>query len=398
MSAAATVHCSIQPPPVPVRVSQSKSQTAFSWKLFAAALFIGILVQAAGPNWLKSVFVADRLPAFEKALMLLTAIAASVSLHELGHLIPSLCFGFHVSRVSVGPVSLARLGSAWKLQYSRNWFSGSVSAVPANDRAWRLRMLAVVAAGPLASLALFLLAGYEMNRLTAYPSLFVFAKSLAEINFFIALLGLIPNSEDAQVRNDARLFWTILRNRSQAEQIKLYQQVTRLQINAVRPRDYPQQLIERLACSRGTSDLILFSAHTIYLWALDSGEIATAAAWDRYATALIEEQNLRLRNIVLCESAYFDLVHRGDSISACKKLNETNFTALPGSLLHRSNAVRQLAMRNYPEALMNIEKARAGLNDPRSCFAFELILLDFLERQVAMRTDEHRPRAMHAAA
>lgn len=399
MSHAAVTGFVPQPPGLPELVLERTSQSKFFTVLFVSALMLGILIQAAGPAWLKNIFRPDQLEVFQKAGILLLAIAVSVVLHELGHLIPSLGFGFHVSRIVFGPLCGTRVDGRWKLQYSRAWFSGSVSAIPCDDNAWRRRMLVVVASGPVASLILFMLAAFLVNIPGESTLTVAFFRALAEINLFICLLGLVPNSADAKMRNDARLFLTLLQNGPEAEQIKLHHLITQLQIAGVRPGLYPTHLIARLASVTGNTDLLLFSAHTIYLWALDSQDMTTADAWDEYSNALIQRQsNLRLSNTVLAESACFDLLVRKDQRSALKKLQGANFETLSPWLCNRAKAALQIAVQNRADALFQVQQARAAARRSQPYFEFESTLLRLLEQTAATIATGDHCRSMHAAA
>ncbi|MBV8820403.1 MAG: hypothetical protein JO022_18730, partial [Acidobacteriaceae bacterium] len=145
----------LQPPPICEKPVKRVSQQAFLFALFIAALFVGAIAQIAGPPWLRNIFRLNASPA-QVACALGLALGASVLIHELGHLIPSLCFGFYVSRVALGPVCATRTNGRWQLCYSPAWFSASIAATPADDHDWAARMLTVIAGGPIATLWIFL--------------------------------------------------------------------------------------------------------------------------------------------------------------------------------------------------------------------------------------------------
>jgi hypothetical protein len=249
-------------------------------------------------------------------------------------------------------------------------------------------MLIVIAGGPIASLAVLVCAVYCLaSGSLAGPAAYFFSV-VAQINLFLFVLGLVPNSANACVRNDARLFLTLLQNSSEAEQMKLYHLVTRLQIAGVRPSAYPRELIARLACAQGNPDLMLFNALTIYLWALDSEDLITADAWDRHANALLEENVLRLSTTVLCESACFDLLHRNHPQSAAQKIKATTPATLSPWLRYRAEAALQIAEGSYANARLSLRNARASIPALRPYFEFELTMLDLLERRAIIADSE----------
>lgn len=372
-----------QPPVIREKPGKAVSQPAFLFVLFIAALIIGAVLQTVGPAWVTRIFQLNAGLA-QSTYTLALALAISVLIHELGHLIPSLCFGFHVSRVVIGPIAAARTHGRWRVAYSRSWFSASVAATPCDDFDWRARMLTVIAGGPMATLWTFLGAALLLQTVPLASSAACFFSALAQINLFLFVLGLVPNSNNAAVRSDARLFLTVLRNGEEAEQIKLYQQVTRLQIEGVRPSAYPVQLISRLAITTGNYDLMLFNALTIFLWALDSGDLATADAWDRYANRLIEDHVLKLSNAVLAESACFDVLHRHNAVAAIKKLTAANTKLFSPWLKYRAQAVLQIAEGSYSNALASISNARASLPAPQPYLQFESAVLDRLQNRATV--------------
>ncbi len=396
MSPAVEVISALQPPTLPDEPSNRAPQRAFWIKLFVSALLIGIALQVANPAWLKNILFVRHGNTLQTAFTFLIALAASVLLHELGHLIPSLCFGFKVSRIVLGPLCFFTANGKWKVRYSPKWFSASVSALPPDERAWRFRMLLVITGGPIASLCAFLYAIHGLSGCGPSAPQAEFLADLAQLNLFIFVLGLVPNSPHAPVRNDARLFLTFLQNGDHAEQIKLYHAVTRLQVAGARPSDYPRELIARLACAEGNYDLTLFNALTIYLWALDSGKISTADAWDRHALALLEIQPLRLSNTVLIESATFDILHRNLPVSAARKLRTIEIQSVSPWLALRAGAALQVAESAYSDALTTLSSARMSLPAGLPYSQFERKLLDSLEH-LAMLLNSQR-MVMPAAA
>ena len=384
MSPAVEAISALQPPILPDEPSNRVSQRAFWIKLFVSALLIGIALQVADPAWLKNILLVRHGNSFLTAFTFLIALAASVALHELGHLVPSLCFGFNVSRLVLGPLCVSTVSGKWKVRYSPKWFSASVSALPPDERAWRLRMLLVIAGGPIASLCAFLYAIHGLSDSGPSAPQAEFLAGLAQLNLFIFVLGLVPNSPHSPVRNDARLFLTFLQNGGQAEQIKLYHAVTRLQVAGARPSDYPKELIARLACAKGNYDLMLFNALSIFLWALDSGKIAVADAWDRHALALLQIKPLRLSNTVLIESATFDILHRNLPDSAARKLRTIEIQSISPWLALRAGAALQLAGSAYSDAFATLSAARTSLPAGLPYSQFEQKLLDSLEHRAML--------------
>ncbi|MBV8896091.1 MAG: hypothetical protein JO051_06255 [Acidobacteriaceae bacterium] len=257
-------------------------------------------------------------------------------------------------------------------------------------------MLTVIAGGPIATLWIFLGAALLLDTVSLAEPVACFFSALAQINLLLFVLGLVPNSKNASVRSDARLFLTVLQNGEEAKQIKLYQRVTRLQIAGVRPRAYPFELLSQLAVTTGNYDLMLFSALTIFLWSLDSGDIATADAWDRYANRLMEDRVLKLNDAVLAESACFDVLHRQNTVAAAEKLRTIKTKALSPWLKHRSQAALEIVEGSYANALAEVSEARTSFPAPQPYFQFESALLDLLQHRATVSYS--KPLAASAAA
>jgi hypothetical protein len=386
MTEAACTTLELRPPALPETPLNTRAESWFALRLMFLAIAVSFLLQSASPGWSSSFTALARGGFFETSAVLLTATVASVTIHEIGHLIPSLLFGFYVSRVSIGPISASRVHGHWKLQYSRALLSASVSALPADRRAWRTRMLLVVTGGPLATLGAFVVAACVIaNSAPAMPVPLLWS-ALFQINLLLFVLGLIPNNANSRVRNDARLFLVLVKNDNYTEQIRLYHELMRLQIAGVRPSEYPRELISHLAKAHGNYDLMLFSASSIFRWALDSGQIAIADSWDVYANGLMQLAPLRLSGMMLAESAVFDLLYRNLPGSAARKLAEVKLETLPPWLRERAKATLQVAHGLREQAIATIAEARGILSPAVSYFQFEARLLDLIENR-AIITD-----------
>lgn len=374
--------CASQPGP---KVS---SQRRHFLQLIATVAVAALILRLVKPDWLRQIFLVRHDDALKTALTLLLTLAASVAVHELGHLIPSLAFGFRVSRVVFGPVSFSLQRGKWRLQYSRNWFAASVSALPQSDTGWRSCMVVVVAGGPLLTLCLFLYSAQCLAAIGPFTPWSEIFSALAQLNFFLFVLGLVPNSANAPIRNDARLFLALLQNGDQARQIRLYHAATRLQVAGVRPKAFPAQLMAQLAHAKGNDDLRLFSALTVFLWAWDSGNLAAASAFSQYCEDLMQDRPLRLSDAVLLEIACFDLLNRNLPVTAAQKLRAAKVNTLVPWLQHRAAVALLIAERSYSDALVRIQSARAYLSAEIPYFHFELALLDALEGHAILQSSQ----------
>lgn len=370
-------------PPFPRLIAGLGARPSTPWNLLAAALALGLALRFFGPAWAQVFFRSSGAGAASGLVALLAALVAAIALHEAGHLAAALMLDFDVLGGSLGPLRLIGLHGRWTLQFSGSFFSGSVIAIPRrNDATWRIRMLAVVAAGPAATLlsgaataALFLCLGVPDSP----PARFL--RALAGVSFFIFVLGLLPNASASRTKNDARLFYSLFCNTAEAREILLYHLLTQLQIAGFRPRDYPRQFIFKLAQASGRPEMCLVCAQAIAAWALDCGDAATADAWDKRALDLSEFCDIKQQNSALATSACFDLILRRDLRAARGKLVDVQLNLLsPAWFRHRGKAAYWLASSNILESLAEISRARYAFPNRLPYYDFERMLLTRLHR------------------
>jgi len=203
--------------------TQPEERTArskFSWKLLLFGLGVGAVLDLTGPEWMRQLFQAVSFSGAAGISSVLAALIAAVMAHETGHLLMALLLDFRVIGGSFGPLRVSRRRGEWTWRLStRSLFMASVSAIPRSLRAWRWRMLAVIAAGPAATLLTGFAAGLVLLLCSKLGWTANFLAAFAELSFFIFTLGLIPNGAKARVRNDARLFYVFWQNSNDAEAI-----------------------------------------------------------------------------------------------------------------------------------------------------------------------------------
>ena len=380
--------------PGPWKTPRTKSK--FSWQLLLLALAIGIAAKVFGPSWVRMVFQAVGLGTVTTLAAFWAAFAASIVLHESGHLIAAVRQDFEILGASLGPIRTVHLHGKWRFQYSGTFMSGSISAIPRENHAWRKRMLLVVAAGPAATLLTGIASALLLFSSRFDGWMLYFLASLTELSFFLFVLGLIPNGSKAQMRNDAQLCSSLFRNTVEAQEILLYHLVTQLGVAGMRPRDYPERLIRKLAVGRSRPDMSLIYAHTVIIWATDRGDIHTADAWDQRAMELCERCDVRLQNLTIARSAFFDVLFRDNLAAARSKFADVNLEVLsPHYLMHRVKAAYQVAAGNIEEALAEVHRARFSFPIRLPYYDYEQALLGQLHKK-AIEVDELRRNALFA--
>jgi hypothetical protein len=201
--------------------------------------------------------------------------------------------------------------------------------------------------------------------------------SLALLNLLIFFLGLIPNGGNANIRNDAQMFWCVLRHTDEAREIRLYHELMRMRVLGVRPRDYSPELIDRLMQHAGRPDMCLVFADAIMKASIDHDDIGMTAVWYQRMRELNGRTSAVVQNLGQAELACFELLYRGDARSAREKFASVQLhTITPKWLQHRIAAAARTAEGAVAAACYEINSARSCLPEGVPYAQFELALLD----------------------
>jgi Zn-dependent protease len=376
-----TVRCADPPLPVEAEHGGPKPRSfPIALLLLGIAVVGGLTVRDAGPGWSRIFFRPLPLRTLNGCAACFVALVLSVVLHELGHLAASLALGFEVTGASIGPFRVSRLHGCWMLQVLwRRFFRGSVTAIPRNQHNWRPRMLIAVAAGPIAT-GLTAAAAWAVALRTPVSFADGLFAALLQINVLLFVLGFVPTPAHAPQANDARLFLVLFRFDGTARNILLYHVLTMLRIEGRRPREYPEWIVRRIAVAGAQPAMQAAFAHAIADWAVDRGDLITAAAWNERLGRITANCPVNLCYTALAHSACLDIMLQGKLQSAEAKLARVPSKLLaPKWLKYRSLAVGKLATRDGSEALANIR--RAQFHQPirnLPYFAYERLLLNVL--------------------
>ena len=388
-------------PPAPVEVIAPRQSKSFPLALLLLAIALGALCKFCGPLWAQTIFHAVQLDRATALTALLAALFGTIVVHEAGHLVAALLVNFELVSVCIGPLRATRSYRSWKVQPSGRLFTGSVSAIPRHLNRWRPRVLLVVAAGPLTTLLTGMAAAFLLlHHPTAAGWTKTFLGAFAQLSCFLFLLGFIPNSRFASIRNDARLFLLLSKDTPEAEEILLYHAVTRLEIDGVRPRDYPLPLIHAMANTRSRPEVMLVYAHAIASWALDRSDLANADAWDQRALELSSKSNEAAQQVTFAKSACLDIVIRDDRHAAAGKLAQLEVDSLlPEWLMHRTRAIHFFCQGDIPQSLAEIARAQHAFPANLPYFDFEHELLAALHRKaLAFQPPGVSPRSHNRVA
>jgi hypothetical protein len=373
---------SLLPLAAPVKEVRKPVTQFFHLFLLGLALVLGASLQAAGPAWSRAIFDQVKPGSLLGFAALLLALLTSILVHELGHLSAALFLNYEILGFAFGPFRCERQhGKMIFRNAERDWFSCSISAVARDlHNCWRFRTMSVAAAGPAFTLLLLVLSlglAIPFNASTmpvSWPA--QFWNACAEVNFFVFLLGLIPNGRFARVRNDAALFMAIKRNSVDALDMFRCHQAIDLVLSGTRPQYFPKSLILELSAFGGRPYTSLMVARRMVEWAVDSGDTATAGSWDQYALSAGEKCGGDEANRALAEAACFDVLFRGDLRSARHRFAQVDFDSLfPPAFAERAKAARLLACELPQRASKHILQGQYELPVGIPYYEYERMLL-----------------------
>lgn len=373
-------------PLVPAEASQPArpAELRFHLLLLTFAIVLGVLLQLYGPAWLQIAFAQVKLDSLMGVFALLLALIASIAAHELGHLLAALILDYEILGGALGPLQLELWDGQARVRITAGpWFRCSVSAVPRNmPTAWRARMMVVVAAGPALSLFALCVTAVLSIAWPGTEAMNCFWSSCAEVNFFLFVLGLVPNGRSARIRNDAALFLVLCKNDVDAADMRVCHSAIELSLRHVRPEDYPQPLLSELTDFRGSPYTRLMVARRMVEWAIDSGHVEIAGEWEQSALDASKNCGAFWANLALAESACFDLLFRGNSQAAQRKLVEVDMNALfPPYLAERAQAALCLAAGKPEDAPGHVLRAQYQLPLGNTYYQYERRLLEKLHQK-----------------
>ena len=384
----ATVYKEIIPLPSPIRFTSRRRDGLFSLFLFILAIVFLWTCRLFGPLSIQQWFAPAPLQEPVDLLLLLAAVLAAMLVHEVGHLLASVLLGFQVLGGTLGPMQIQVLPGTSKFSWSlKTFFTGSVSAVPRSMGHWRAAMMAVAAAGPIATLA------SAWAAATLHPpdhAWFVLQVVFLQVSALLFFLGLIPNSREARQHNDARILLDLMLRNKGCEELELKVLLKQQVLSGVRPEDYPHELLARLAGFEGRSESRVLFAQALVHWAVDSGEIELADIWDQHAFSLADDCGLRMRNSVLASSACFDVIFRRDLEAARSKFEQVDFHVLfPACFEQRARAANQIALGRLHRAPAYIIRAQYALPRGIAYYTLERSLLAMLH-MIVLNGGENR--------
>jgi hypothetical protein len=257
---------------------------------------------------------------------ILALVAASIVIHELGHLLAARAVGFRILQFAIGPVRWSRApdgSSRLRLVPSRLW--GQCLVHPRHDAGLRRRLIAYFAGGSLLGLTVSALCVPAVLWLTPFTLPRKIAAVLLLVGLVVNLYGLVPMAGSS----DGFSLRTLARGDARAAQFVAAFTAGMRNLAGISPRELSPQLKMALA-GPAVDDSWAASGHLLLYYALlDEERFDEAGVALDQLEALSRAGRARAiaRGLALLELAYFTAHHRRDPSAAREWLDAAG--ALP---------------------------------------------------------------------
>ena len=216
----------------------------------------------------------------ERLLLILAASFIATAVHELGHAIAALAVEMKIRQLVLGPFSWRVRNGKWQCRFSPAGVlsvGGAVGTTPMRMDDYRWRMIAVVAAGPLASLCLGVLALWATLDAAGSPwehywRLFSYLSTFSALGFVMNLIPTLPGSS----YSDGARIYQLLAGGPASQVEHAFAMISSTAVSPLRPGNLDMHLIQRALgfCKTGERALVLrVNAFQCFL---DSGQITQA--------------------------------------------------------------------------------------------------------------------------
>jgi hypothetical protein len=204
-------------------------------------------------------------PAF--LLLLFPAIWISLAVHEAGHALASVFAKVPIGGLLIGGFSRIRSGDRWILRFNAGqWMSGGVVPLPEGTYVHPSRYAWIIAAGPIASIALAALSWWACGRLDGVSAPFV--RVLAISSTVMAMNSLVPMTSGL-LRSDAAWLLAYARGDHFAESWMALMNLQAQNLRGQRPRDWDAGSMRAALASEPDSDEYAWRQLLAHYHALD---------------------------------------------------------------------------------------------------------------------------------
>ena len=312
-----------------------------------------------------------------------------IFVHELGHLVLALAYGFDLRAFAVGRWILVRHSKKWNFCRSQKRFAGGfVLPVPKSLNTFDKRSLMMMLSG--GSIFTFLLFAVGVLPVLLMPT--VVSNSLvlwliavlAIISLHSFLLNILPITI-GHLRTDGRRFLDLIKDDVPGQSFFALYGIDASLRQGIRPRDIEPVLIDKVLSAPEQSMVRADGLYTAYTAAMDRGQLEQAST---YIDQVLENQRYMpelFRGKSFLEGAYFEAVVRKRTDVArqwFEKIQDTTFI-FPAALF-RVEAALLFSEGNSQAALTKAEQGMVSVGRDRfmkgTAVAEEDLLQDLIQK------------------
>ncbi|MEZ4589695.1 MAG: tetratricopeptide repeat protein [Chloroflexota bacterium] len=251
------------------------------------------------------------------------ALFASVTWHELGHLLAGWLVGFRFVLVTFGPLRIAREAGGLRLSLIHTnvvQWQGRALMVPTEFGDFRRRRMVLVAGGPAATLLQLLLVLAINMALQSRP--IPYGYGLALLWLLLSAVMLLPATAVPQkignIYTDAARIWQLWRAGSALTQQLALTNLVEASLRGVSPAQMDARFVAAsLAALPGSSEALV-GHYVAHLQALDQGDVAKAAEFLDKTLALLQNQPPNQRSPIIFASAAYFVARFGQDLSQAR--------------------------------------------------------------------------------
>ena len=335
--------------------------------MFALPLALGGF--AAFIRWVSPPSVQHPVPAMLSVLQAVSQLAATLLLvflvdsavHEGGHLLVSRLMGFRIMRYIVGPLMIKAEGGSVKVGANESWeqYPGSMLAVPESKRNLRWRDLFVLAAGPVASLALCVTSWWLIVRLAwqGEPAVLAYFRLQLVYSLFSTLMNGAPIRSLGKMSDGARIRM-LLAGGPGADRWCALKALAGESKSGKRPREWDAEYLRQVVALPDGSFDDQGGNHLAFYSSLDRGDIEGAGKYLDRLLAISDRKFMAMQPVISADAAFYHAYYRNDPATARIYLEQI------GDML--SKRFRYMQMRDEAAVLLSegkADEARARARD-----------------------------------
>jgi hypothetical protein len=291
------------------------------------------------------------------------------AVHEVGHLLAGRLARLQFYLLIIGPMQLRRINNRLQLGWQRGlgFFNGMAACLPHSSHRLRQRMMLFAAGGPLASLALALLAAGLAAQWRQRPLLYRDAAWLWEMAVLTAVVSAIfflttfrPGRYPNGFMTDGGRLALLLQNGQQAQRWCALLLLNMADVKGVRPRSWDEALVQQTLLLADHSYDGVMARLLAYQQALDKNELAQAAVLidEALASQFAWVGGMQMR--LLLEKAYLLARHEQDPQEATRLL--PRLRTVPQQIVLPYHRVKTAVFLSMGQGVPAAEAAQAGLH------------------------------------